>query len=49
MYEAGEAESTRIFVLSDGEVDFLWWFIQGSIMDPGVRAPLCALGPVLAP
>ena len=26
--------------LSDGEVDFLWWFIQGSIMDAGVRARL---------
>ncbi|SDC93949.1 hypothetical protein SAMN05421548_11249 [Paraburkholderia lycopersici] len=29
-------------VLSDGEVDFLWWFIQGSIMDPGVRSRLNA-------
>jgi hypothetical protein len=28
--------------LSDGEVDFLWWFIQGSIMDPNVRARLYA-------
>lgn len=23
--------------LSDGEVHFLWWFIQGSIMNPGTR------------
>ena len=28
--------------LSDGEVDFLWWFIQGSIMDAEVRARLNA-------
>ncbi|CAB3793648.1 hypothetical protein LMG28688_03781 [Paraburkholderia caffeinitolerans] len=28
--------------LSDGEVDFLWWFIQGSIMDADVRARLNA-------
>lgn len=26
--------------LSGGEVDFLWWFIQGSIMDANVRAQL---------
>jgi hypothetical protein len=26
--------------LSDGEVDFLWWFIQGSLMDADVRARL---------
>jgi hypothetical protein len=42
MNEAGKAESARTFVLSDGEVDFLWWFIQGSIMDPGVRVRLYA-------
>lgn len=30
------------FVLSSGEIDFLWWFIQGSIMDPVVRARLYA-------
>lgn len=23
--------------LSDGEIHYLWWFIQGSIMDPGTR------------
>lgn len=28
--------------LSDGEIDFLWWFIQGSIMDADVRARLDA-------
>ncbi|MHB9842062.1 hypothetical protein Q8F57_045640 [Paraburkholderia terrae] len=28
--------------LSDGEVDFLWWFIQGSLMDADVRARLHA-------
>ncbi|HEX7649838.1 MAG TPA: hypothetical protein VF450_20755 [Noviherbaspirillum sp.] len=27
--------------LSDGEVGFLWWFIQGGIMDGEVRARLC--------
>jgi len=26
--------------LSDGEVDFLWWFIQGSIMDADIRSRL---------
>jgi hypothetical protein len=26
--------------LSDGEVNFLWWFIQGSVMNPGVRRRL---------
>lgn len=28
--------------LSDGEVDFFWWFIQGSLMDADVRARLHA-------
>lgn len=28
--------------LSDGEVDFLWWFIRGSLMDAGVRTRLHA-------
>lgn len=23
--------------LSDGEIHYLWWFIQGSIMEPGIR------------
>lgn len=26
--------------LSEGEIHYLWWFIQGSIMDPDVRARL---------
>lgn len=26
--------------LSDGEVHFLWWFIQGSIMNPETRERL---------
>ncbi len=26
--------------LSDGEIHFLWWFIQGSIMNPGTRQHL---------
>lgn len=34
--------ATSPFSLSDGEVDFLWWFIQGSIMDADVRARLNA-------
>lgn len=29
-------------IISDGEADFLWWFIQGSIMDADVRARLYA-------
>lgn len=33
MHDDGKTDFTRGFVLSDGEVDFLWWFIQGSIMD----------------
>lgn len=27
-------------LLGDGEIHFLWWFIQGSIMDPEMRARL---------
>lgn len=27
----------RVDTLSSGEVNFLWWFIQGSIMDSDVR------------
>jgi len=27
---------------SDGEIHFLWWFIQGSIMNPGTRRRLLA-------
>lgn len=36
------SHSSLPLVLSDGEVDFLWWFIQGSIMDADVRARLNA-------
>jgi hypothetical protein len=28
---------TPCFQLSEGEIHFLWWFIQGSIMTPGTR------------
>jgi hypothetical protein len=35
-------DSSQDAPLSDGEVDFLWWFIQGSLMDAGVRARLYA-------
>ncbi len=28
------------FALSDGEIHYLWWFIQGSIMSPSVRERL---------
>ena len=36
------ASHSSPLALSDGEVDFLWWFIQGSIMDADVRAHLYA-------
>jgi hypothetical protein len=42
MNQTGGKERARHFELSSGEVDFLWWFIQGSIMDPTVRAKLYA-------
>ncbi|HDR9497157.1 hypothetical protein LGM57_34080 [Burkholderia cepacia] len=42
MHDGDRAELTHKFTLSDGEVDFLWWFIQGSIMDPDVRERLNA-------
>ncbi len=42
MNDVARTGSLDPFVLSDGEVDFLWWFIQGSIMDPDVRARLYA-------
>jgi hypothetical protein len=31
------AQQTECFSLSDGEIHYLWHFIQGSIMNPGVR------------
>jgi hypothetical protein len=33
-HRSGSGEDWR---LSDGEVHFLWWFIQGSIMIPETR------------
>ncbi len=36
------SHSSLPLALSDGEVDFLWWFIQGSIMDADVRVRLYA-------
>jgi hypothetical protein len=42
MHDDGTTSSARGLTLSDGEVDFLWWFIQGSIMDPDVRQRLDA-------
>ena len=42
MNQTGGKEHAHQFELSSGEVDFLWWFIQGSIMDPTVRAKLYA-------
>lgn len=42
MHDDGKTDFERGFALSDGEVDFLWWFIQGSIMDPDVRQRLDA-------
>ncbi|WP_322061655.1 hypothetical protein [Paraburkholderia sp. J63] len=36
------SQPSSALALSDGEVDFLWWFIQGSIMDADVRARLYA-------
>jgi hypothetical protein len=29
--------SHNVFLLSPGEIHFLWWFIQGSIMNPSTR------------
>lgn len=34
--EAGDATAEDL-PLSDGEIHFLWWFIQGSIMEPDIR------------
>lgn len=33
-------DETELAVPTDGEINFLWWFIQGSIMDPGTRSKL---------
>jgi hypothetical protein len=42
MRDGDREELEHKYTLSDGEVDFLWWFIQGSIMDPDVRERLDA-------
>jgi len=34
------AEAAQHWQLSDGEIHFLWWFIQGSIMEPDIRRRL---------
>jgi len=34
------AVPTEAWQLSDGEIHYLWWYMQGSIMDPGVRQRL---------
>lgn len=34
------APETGAWPLSDGEIHFLWWFIQGSIMEPDIRQRL---------
>ncbi|POR51502.1 hypothetical protein B0G62_10635 [Paraburkholderia eburnea] len=39
---AADSRPPPALALSDGEIDFLWWFIQGSIMDAGVRIRLYA-------
>jgi hypothetical protein len=31
---------TDVWPLSEGEIHYLWWFIQGSIMEPGIRRRL---------
>jgi hypothetical protein len=35
-----DAPKKENFVLSEGEIHFLWWFIQGSIMSAGTRGQL---------
>ncbi|MBI5571246.1 MAG: hypothetical protein HY914_14985 [Desulfomonile tiedjei] len=35
-----EASASDPFELSPGEIHFLWWFIQGSIMNPSTRERL---------
>ena len=36
----GTTPQTGIWPLSDGEIHYLWWFIQGSIMEPSIRQRL---------
>jgi hypothetical protein len=35
-----DAEESRRLAITDGEIHFLWWFIQGSIMTPETRKAL---------
>jgi hypothetical protein len=35
-----DAEESRHLAITDGEIHFLWWFIQGSIMTPETRKAL---------
>lgn len=39
-FEAGNRQNPPSLRLSDGEIHFLWWFIQGSIMTSSVRESL---------
>jgi hypothetical protein len=34
------ARRSSVWPLSEGEIHYLWWFIQGSIMEPGIRQRL---------
>jgi hypothetical protein len=35
-----DEEQSRQLAITDGEIHFLWWFIQGSIMTPEIRNAL---------
>lgn len=37
LVNALQCAAPRVFDLSPGEIHFLWWFIQGSIMNPSTR------------
>lgn len=37
---ASRSQASQQFELSPGEIHFLWWFIQGSIMNPSTRERL---------
>jgi hypothetical protein len=39
-YDARETNGTGALAITDGEIHFLWWFIQGSIMTPETRTAL---------
>jgi len=40
MATASRSQASPAFELSPGEIHFLWWFIQGSIMNPSTRERL---------